>query len=320
MAVNMDRPDRWEADIAASVVAFDGWFESFATDAVREARSEVVNEVPDLFDASANLTALDWNLLRAEPRRLRALRMVTAPPLAQDRLAGFAKISKSLVDNMEERERLPPRMDDEEIEAKLNDIITVVRRRLDSHIFPWIGESGHASERELVAAKAVVEDRLALSIANPRIRNAQEERQLSVLAGALAELGYRDLSGAPGASFVGLPPGTFARHVGVQGKQTGGNRVNVPVDVMIRRKPDLRTASVPVLVEAKSAGDFTNVNKRRKEEADKVANLRRVHGESVQFVLLLGGYFDIGYLQYVANERIDWIWEHRISDLAELGL
>jgi len=37
-------------------------------------------------------------------------------------------------------------------------------------------------------------------------------------------------------------------------------------------------------------------------------------------VLFLCGYFDSGYLGYEAAEWIDWIWEHRIEDLAQLGL
>jgi len=32
------------------------------------------------------------------------------------------------------------------------------------------------------------------------------------------------------------------------------------------------------------------------------------------------GYFDSGYLGYEAAEGIDWVWEHRIDDLARLGL
>ena len=40
-------------------------------------------------------------------------------------------------------------------------------------------------------------------------------------------------------------------------------------------------------MEAKSAGDFTNVNKRRKEEAIKVSQLRRLHGDDVRYVLFL---------------------------------
>ena len=74
------------------------------------------------------------------------------------------------------------------------------------------------------------------------------------------------------------------------------------------------------MIEAKSAGDFTNVNKRRKEEAIKIQQLRAKHGQDVEFILFLCGYFDSGYLGYEAAEGIDWIWEHRMSDLDKLGL
>lgn len=67
-----------------------------------------------------------------------------------------------------------------------------------------------------------------------------------------------------------------------------------------------------MLVEAKSAGDFTNINKRRKEEATKTNQLRRTYGTDVRFILFLCGYFDSGYLGYEAAEGIDWVWEHRI--------
>jgi type II restriction enzyme len=77
---------------------------------------------------------------------------------------------------------------------------------------------------------------------------------------------------------------------------------------------------LPILIEAKSAGDFTNVNKRRKEEAVKMDQIRKTYGKRAQFALFLCGYFDGGYLGYEAVAGIDWVWEHRIDDLAKLGL
>ena len=77
---------------------------------------------------------------------------------------------------------------------------------------------------------------------------------------------------------------------------------------------------LPLLIEAKSAGDFTNTNKRRKEEAVKAAQLRQTYGDRVAFILLLCGYFDTPYLGYEAAEGIDWVWEHRLDDLRELGV
>lgn len=81
-----------------------------------------------------------------------------------------------------------------------------------------------------------------------------------------------------------------------------------------------RLDRLPLLIEAKSAGDFTNVNKRRKEEATKMRQLKIAYGESVPFILFLNGYFDSGYLGYEAAEGIDWVWEHRIEDLEQFGV
>jgi type II restriction enzyme len=96
-------------------------------------------------------------------------------------------------------------------------------------------------------------------------------------------------------------------------------QVNIPVDVVIMPMK-ARKGDLPLLIEAKSAGDFTNVNKRRKEEAQKMAQLKNTYGDDVRFGLFLCGYFDSGYLGYEAAEGIDWVWEHRIDDLAHYGL
>ena len=77
---------------------------------------------------------------------------------------------------------------------------------------------------------------------------------------------------------------------------------------------------IPLMIEAKSAGDYTNTNKRRKEEAQKINQLRSTLGETVRFVLFLCGYFDTHYLGYEAGEGIDWVWGHRIDDLAQFGI
>jgi hypothetical protein len=48
--------------------------------------------------------------------------------------------------------------------------------------------------------------------------------------------------------------------------------------------------------------------------------LKATYGEQVIFVLFLCGYFDAAYLGYEAAEGIDWIWEHRIEDINQLGI
>ena len=117
-----------------------------------------------------------------------------------------------------------------------------------------------------------------------------------------------------------MRPGTFSFRMNVPAEQEGtGRRVKIPVDAVIMPKV-AQPGELPLLVEAKSAGDFTNVNKRRKEEAAKMGQLRQSYGKDVRFILFLCGYFDSGYLGYEAAEGIDWVWEHRIEDLREFGL
>jgi type II restriction enzyme len=98
-----------------------------------------------------------------------------------------------------------------------------------------------------------------------------------------------------------------------------GKKVNIPIDAMVMPRK-ARPGDLPLLIEAKSAGDFTNTNKRRKEEAVKMAQFRSAYGKRVRFILFLCGYFDSGYLGYEAAEGMDWVWEHRVDDLAAFGL
>ena len=114
-----------------------------------------------------------------------------------------------------------------------------------------------------------------------------------------------------------MEPGTYAFRMNLPvGKSL---KVNIPVDVVIQPKK-LRQDRLPVLIEAKSAGDFTNTNKRRKEEATKIHQLQATYRPAVPFVLFLCGYFGSDYLGYEAAEGLDWVWEHRIGDLPKLGL
>jgi type II restriction enzyme len=131
--------------------------------------------------------------------------------------------------------------------------------------------------------------------------------------------GYQEVPPGARVDFRKMTPGTFSFRLNVQVLAGTTKPVNIPVDAVIMPKA-AQAGQLPILVEAKSAGDFTNTNKRRKEEAVKMTQLKAAYGDDVRFVLFLCGYFDSGYLGYEAAEGIDWIWEHRIDDLAELGL
>ena len=163
-------------------------------------------------------------------------------------------------------------------------------------------------------------DRLCGSVANPIIRNAQERRQIAAIKAWLEARGYRHLPAGEGTKFNAMHPGTFAFHLNVPVKLEGGRTtINIPIDAAIKPKGSEEDA-LPLFFEAKSAGDFTNTNKRRKEEAVKMSQLRSNYGKGVRFNLLLCGYFDSGYLGYEASEGIDWVWEHRIDDLKKFGV
>jgi type II restriction enzyme len=75
-----------------------------------------------------------------------------------------------------------------------------------------------------------------------------------------------------------MPPGTFSFRLNVPVKVEGlATTTNIPVDVVVMPK-NAKAREMPLLIEAKSAGDFTNVNKRRKEEATKMNQLRATYG------------------------------------------
>ena len=208
----------------------------------------------------------------------------------------------------------------QEADSALGKIASVIQKRAGKDILVWLEQGAAPSERERWRAAAIVADRLCGAMANPIIRNAQEERQLAAIASWLEEQGYIRLVARRQRNYANMEPGSFSLRMNVPVAQKGSSRqVNVSVDAVILPRA-AQTGDLPLLIEAKSAGDFANVNKRRKEEAAKMVQLRQSYGEDAQYILFLCGYFDSGYLGYEAAEGIDWIWEHRIEDLGELGL
>ena len=266
--------------------------------------------------ATRDLRGLDPATLRDHPEALATLRMSTAPPLAVDRLIGLAGANKNLVRRMEQGE-FPPRMGHEDLDRELAGLCRVLTKLLDHDIFPWLKAKTSPTAHERDRASTIVADRLCNAVANPIIRNAQEKRQLEMIGRFLGKLGYRRKAHPVDTPVTEMAAGTYAFHMNLPVGPSFD--VNLPVDVVIQPHAVSRDG-LPLLIEAKSAGDFTNTNKRRKEEATKVRQLRETYGSSIRFILFLCGYFDSGYLGYEAAEGIDWVWEHRIEDLLELGL
>lgn len=314
--VNADKPHLWKADVAASVDQFNQWFMEFAPQAFRSTRVETTKVVKAALIATRDLRNLDSATLRANPQAIQTLRMCAAPPLAVDRLVGLAGASKSLIANMEEG-KLAARMREDVLEQNLARICHVLTLLLDRDVFPWLEAGGAPADSERDRASTIIADRLCGAVANPIVRNAQERRQLALVGAWLEARGYRKQAHAAGKPLTEMASGTYAFRMNiVVGK---AHKIHVPIDIVIQPKV-LRGNRMPVLVEAKSAGDFTNTNKRRKEEAIKIQQLQETLGEDVCFILFLCGYFGSDYLGYEAAEGIDWVWEHRIDDLLKLGL
>jgi hypothetical protein len=296
---------------------YNDWFLQFAPVAYRETRIRTTKDVESTLHKTDNLANIGAAILRSEPGVLPTLRMSTCPPLAVDRLIGLAGVSKNLVGVMETG-KLPLRMLAGALETNLNKIGTIIEKMADPDIFVWLGRSAGPTEAEIHRAATIVADRLCGSIANPIIRNAQEKRQLAAIGTWLNARGYQLLPAR--SRFNAMPSGSYSFRLNVPIKLEGGmSTINIPVDAVVMPK-GAKPGELPLLIEAKSAGDFTNVNKRRKEEAVKMSQLRTTYGPGVRFMLFLCGYFDSGYLGYEAAEGIDWVWEHRIDELAEFGI
>ncbi|MGH8503154.1 MAG: XamI family restriction endonuclease [Gammaproteobacteria bacterium] len=320
MAVNLNKPDRWKADISQSVDMYNDWFMKFAPSAFRTTRIQTTKDVEAALRLTGNMADIKPSILRNNPEILPTLRMSTCPPLAVDRLIGLAGVPSSMIKRMENKKRLPLRKTDANVDLELAKIGEIIGRMADPDIFIWLGRKEPPTETEVHRAATIVADRLCGAVANPIIRNAQEKRQLAAIKTWLEARGYKQLAASSGTRLDAMPPGTFSFRLNVPIKLAGGvQSINIPIDAVIMSKTAKRER-FPIFFEAKSAGDFTNTNKRRKEEAIKMAQLRNTYGDKVRFNLFLCGYFDSGYLGYEAAEHIDWVWEHRIDDLAHFGI
>lgn len=317
--LNINRADRWKDDIKKSVDSYNSWFINFAPEAFKKVRNTAIEKVEGVFHDTNNLTNISIDSLSNSPQNLQVLRMATCPPLARDRLIGIAGISKNLVNKMEDKDNptLPKRMPVDTLNYELSKAINLINQLLDTDILTWINEPITPTDEEVCRAITIIADRLCGADTNPIIRNAQEDRQLEKLEELFKKKGYRLKNKEH--NIFSMEPGEYAKHINIP-VTTEGKKINISIDwAFVPINHSQKALKLPILVEAKSAGDFTNVNKRRKEEAQKMSQLVSNYGkENVRYILYLTGYFDAGYLGYEAAEGIDWFWEHRISDIEKL--
>jgi hypothetical protein len=173
-----------------------------------------------MLQRTQNLRGLTPDILGENPAMLPALRMSTAPPIARDRLIGLAKLPKALVGSMEKDGRLPPQMSRVSSGKHLRSITEMVRRLIDTDIFPWLNEARDPIRQETYRAATIVADRLCGANADPMVRNAQERRQLALIEKWLKARGYKHA--AHGTALAGLQPGEFAFRLNVPGLKDDG--------------------------------------------------------------------------------------------------
>jgi type II restriction enzyme len=208
-------------------------------------------------------------------------------------------------------------MDNTRLNQELEKIGNIIERMADVEICSWLRNGLEPTEAEIHRAATIIADRLCAAQANPIIRNEQEKRQLGKLKVWLESRGYQEIPLDERTDFRGMPNGTFSFRLNVVVGMTFD--INIPIDAVIMPM-NAQYGEFPVLVEAKSAGDFANTNKRRKEEAVKMVQLQEKYGNDIKFILFLCGYFGTSYLEYEADKGIDWVWEHRIDDLTGFGI
>ncbi|MEK7761491.1 MAG: XamI family restriction endonuclease, partial [Nitrospirota bacterium] len=249
--INADKPHLWKTDIAASVDQFNQWFMRFAPEAFRSTRGKTTGHVKAALLATRDLRSIDAATLKDNPSALSTLRMCTAPPLAVDRLVGLADASKNLVGRMEDG-KLPTKMNAVDLNAELTKLCRIISRLLDRDIFPWLDAEKDPTDHERDRASTIVADRLCSAVANPIVRNAQEQRQLKLVGDWLDARGYRKQHHPSGQPLTEMKTATYAFRMNLAvGKAL---KVNIPVDVVIQPK------------------------KRRKEEATKIHQLQAAYG------------------------------------------
>jgi hypothetical protein len=300
-------PGQWQVEIDRSIAEYNEWYLGKAPGMWIEARGRATGECKAAMEALSDFRDVSAETLMFSPRALAVIRMAISPTMARERFAMFVGVTKNFVEKMERDGVLPPRTPDPE--GCLRRICEFVNPILDPVLFPWIAEDRKPTAREREDALLVLGDRRANATYGPVLRNSQEARQKALMREFLESHGF-DYTEA--AAFE-MPPGTFRFGRTVRLPTDDGKHRNLPCDCIVA---PLDPALPLACVEMKSAGDATNVNKRRKEESEKHSALSVAFGKKTVFLLQLFGYFNAGYLRFEREAGLDWAWDHTLADLA----
>src|SRR5437762_14279742 len=113
------------------------------------------------------------------------------------------------------------------LDENLSKVFHVLAKLLDRDIFPWLDAGTEPTDHERERASTIVADRLCSAVANPIVRNAQEQRQLALIGEYLEKRGYRKQPPPAGNSLKMMEAGTYTFRLNVLVGATV--KVNIPV-------------------------------------------------------------------------------------------
>lgn len=137
-----------------------------------------------------------------------------------------------------------------------------------------------------------------------------------MLAVVLDSLGYREASQLRDADMCNNQPGTYAIDVSLPFAMA--EDAILPVSVHVRPH-STQGGWKSLLLDVGSAQDAREALSDRARFIQKRRAIEMTYGESVRYVLMLGGTYDAGCFGMLAAEGIDWVWQHRVGDLEQLG-
>lgn len=310
--MNSNVPENWEVDREQARSEIISWL-SVSID-TKQRRTDLEVRTANSLDNLAKFQSIEI-ALNHDPFLLTTLRSLTRRDVGMSQFATFLGIGESELRGFEEGKKEPSK----EFVVNAAKLIEV---EIDHGLIPWYGEDRIPSVEERNRAIVVSSDRILKRSTSTELRYKHEPRQLEKLKEFLLKNDYKEHSYSTLVNpLKDVPQGTFSFRANVNGMTSEGLTLKQNVDVLIKPHNASRE-ELPIFMEAKSMTDEVNPNKRQKEEAQKVNNLKRMFGTDNQkplvYILLIGGTVPRRYLEVEAGSGIDWVWEHRISDLLPL--
>jgi transcriptional regulator with XRE-family HTH domain len=305
--MNARSPEKWEADRTEAKYQIITWL-SEVTNA-EDLRLKIETTTQATLENLIGRQSLK-DIILSDPRSLTVLRSLTRRDIGTSQMATFLGITTNNLESLEAGRKSPINV--------ATDAEVILLKELDHSLSSWITEAREPTDEEMNRTLWIASDRMLRRSTSTSLRYQHEPRQLAKLEQYLQGQGYVAVESSSVKDLRrGMPKGSYAFRVNVEGQTSDGLALKQTVDALIKPfspSDDL----LPIFLEAKSMTDEVNPNKRQKEEAQKVESARRrwqTPEERLNFVLLLGGTVPKRYLQVEAGSDLDWVWEHRVEDL-----